>query len=94
VKFTDGKLKPIEASEGWQAFLTPGARVAHYIREQTSLCRKIGFYTSELVPHVAGNPKGNDDCSECHRKIERELKKAGKKTFYPALAETRPGSAK
>lgn len=83
----DGKLRPIEAREGWQAFLTPGARVAHYIREQTALCGKVGFYGGELVPHIAGNPKGSDDCSTCYRKVERELKKAGKKTFYPAQSE-------
>ena len=69
------QLKPIEAIEGWQAQLTPGSRVAHYTRNQMALCRRVGFYTGDLVPHIAGGPRGRDDCAACHRMIEREAEK-------------------
>jgi len=70
------QLKPIEATEGWQAEMTPGTRVFHYIRGMTSLCRRVGFYRSALVPHIAGNPKGNDDCAACYRGVEKPRKGA------------------
>lgn len=74
MKMHGDQLKPIEATEGWQATLTPSTRVAHYIRNQMALCRRVGFYRADLVPHVAGGPKGNDDCITCFRAVEREAK--------------------
>lgn len=79
------QLKPIDPSEGWQAIMTPGTRVFHYIRKQMSLCRRIGFYSSNLVPHIAGNPKGHEDCAECFRKINGET--AARKRKAKSAAE-------
>lgn len=66
----------LDATEGWMAARGFGTRRYHYIRDTLALCRGLGFYRGDLVPHVTGNPRGNEDCAKCHRKIEFERKVA------------------
>lgn len=56
---------------GWQSEMTPGTRVFHYIRNMTSLCRRVGFYRGDLVPHVTGSPRRNEDCAGCYRCLNK-----------------------
>ncbi len=57
--------------EGWQTYLTPGARKAHYIVDATSLCRKVGFYFAEVIgPLTPGNAA---DCAACRKLVQRRI---------------------
>jgi hypothetical protein len=57
--------------EGWQAEKHHAQRVYHYIVGTFSLCKKLGFYTGELMPHKG--TKGREDCAECFRRVEKRL---------------------
>jgi len=52
-------------AEGW-GVIRPGDRKAHYYREGTSLCQRVGFYTGPLDPD---NAISLDDCVACRRKL-------------------------
>lgn len=54
----------------------PGTRVYHYIRDAMALCRGLGLYRGDLVPHAPGSPKGSKDCAKCFRILQAELKEA------------------
>ncbi|MFI5300226.1 MAG: hypothetical protein ACHREM_19225 [Polyangiales bacterium] len=56
-----------DIKEGWQAEKHDAQRVYHYIHDTMSLCRKLGFYTGDLMPWT-GNAKGREDCAECYRR--------------------------
>ena len=56
-----------ESTEGW-GVIRPGDRKAHYYRDMTSLCRRVGFYTGLLE---AGGPSP-DDCVACRKELRRE----------------------
>jgi hypothetical protein len=61
------------AAEGW-GVIRPGDRKAHYYRDMTSLCRRVGFYGGPLD----GDDKpGPDDCAACRKQLDREAAKAG-----------------
>lgn len=62
----------LDTKAGWQADRHPTQRVYHYIYETMALCRGLGFYTGDLVPHIAGNPRGNEDCAKCYRLLTKE----------------------
>ena len=57
-----------EAEEGW-GVLRPGDRRFHYYREGMSLCRRVGFYRSELTPDTGTNTL---DCAACRKVLDRE----------------------
>jgi hypothetical protein len=61
-----------EATEGW-GVIRPGDRKAHYYRETTSLCRRVGFY---FGPLDAGDQPSPDDCAACRRALGKEKSKA------------------
>lgn len=50
-------------------YLTPGNRKAHYFVGSESLCRRVGFYFSEV--EKPGSPGGNKDCAQCRRLVAR-----------------------
>jgi len=53
--------------EGWQAEKHPHQRRYHYIRDTMALCRKLAFYTGDLMPFKPGVPKSSEDCAECFK---------------------------
>lgn len=55
-------------TEGWGA-IRPGDRKAHYYREGTSLCRRVGFYRDHLE---ADDFPSSDDCAACRKVLKRE----------------------
>lgn len=59
-------------TEGWQAEKVHTQRIYHYIVGTFSLCRKLGFYTGELMPDT-GKP-GREDCKACVRLLEKRKK--------------------
>jgi hypothetical protein len=56
-------------SEGW-GVIRPGDRKAHYYRDMTSLCRRVGFYTGPLDPDTF---KSAQDCAACRKALDREV---------------------
>lgn len=60
-----------QAKEGWGA-IRPGDRKAHYYRDMTSLCRRVGFYCGPLDP---GEFTSKDDCAACRKELTREAAK-------------------
>lgn len=56
-----------EKPEGWQVYLTPGNRKAHYFVGSDSLCQRVGFYLSEL--EKPGTQGGKSDCAKCRNLI-------------------------
>lgn len=67
----------LDATEGWAAQKRLSTPRYHYIRDTMALCRGIGFYHGDLVPHVTGSPRGHEDCAKCYRLIETERKTRG-----------------
>lgn len=67
----------LSVTEGWMAQKSDSTRRYHFIRETMSLCGGLGFYRGDLVPHVAGTPRGNKDCAKCYRLApkSREVKR-------------------
>lgn len=63
-----------DPSEGW-GVIRPGDRKAHYYRDMTSLCRRVGFYRGSLDPDDAPS---RDDCAGCRKVLDREAAKAAK----------------
>lgn len=61
-------------TEGW-GVIRPGDRKAHYYRDMTSLCRRVGFYQGPLDPEDKPSP---DDHAECRKMLDREHAKAAK----------------
>lgn len=61
-------MKP-EAREGWMAEKSVEHKRYHYIVETMALCRKLGFYTGELMPANPSAPKGREDCAECYKRL-------------------------
>ena len=59
--------------EGW-GVIRPGDRKAHYYRETTSLCRRVGFYQGPLDENDKPSP---DDCAACRKERLREAAKRG-----------------
>ena len=57
-----------ERSEGW-GVIRPGDRKAHYYRDRTSLCRRVGFYSGPLDPDEFKSPQ---DCAACRKQLDRE----------------------
>ena len=50
LRILDGKGWVMDDSkEGWQTTKRNEQRVYHYIRDTFSLCRKLGFYSDELM---------------------------------------------
>ena len=66
-----------ELREGWQAEKHPMQRVYHYIVDSFSLCKKLGFYLGELMPHKG--TKGSEDCNDCFRRVEKRSAKSPRK---------------
>ncbi|HXT91401.1 MAG TPA: hypothetical protein VN714_19275 [Trebonia sp.] len=60
-----------EKTEGW-GIIRPGDRKAHYYRDMTSLCRRVGFYTGPLDADDKPSP---DDCAACRKELLRETAK-------------------
>jgi hypothetical protein len=60
-----------ERSEGW-GVIRPGDRKAHYYRDMTSLCRRVGFYGGPLDPDEYKSPQ---DCAACRKQLDREQAK-------------------
>lgn len=69
------EAKAEQLTEGWQAEKHYNQRIYHYVVDTFSLCRKLGFYTGELMPD---NPqkRGPSDCKACVKKLEVRLKEA------------------
>ena len=67
-------FKPAEHAEpeGW-GVIRPGDRKAHYYRQMTSLCRRVGFYLGSLE---ADEATSRDDCTACRKVLDREKAKA------------------
>jgi hypothetical protein len=63
----------VEAKEGW-GVIRPGDRKAHYYRDMTSLCRRVGFYGGPLDPDELAS---EDDCAACRKELTREAVKKG-----------------
>jgi hypothetical protein len=61
-----------DRDEGW-GVIRPGDRRAHYYRDMTSLCRRVGFYSGPLEPDDRPSP---DDCAACRKQLGREAVKA------------------
>lgn len=59
-------------AEGW-GVIRPGDRKAHYYRDMTALCRRVGFYTGPLD---ATDEPSKDDCAACRKQRVRELASA------------------
>ena len=57
--------------EGW-GVIRPGDRKAHYYRDMTSLCRRVGFYRGPLDADDKPSP---DDCAACRKALRRETLK-------------------
>jgi hypothetical protein len=57
-----------KAAEGW-GLIRPGDRKAHYYRDAESLCRRVGFYFSQLEPDTSPS---RDDCAACRKVLTRE----------------------
>lgn len=55
-------------TEGW-GVIRPGDRKAHYYREGTALCRRVGFYRGPLE---ADEFTSKQDCAPCRRALEKE----------------------
>lgn len=66
------------AREGWQAEGALSQRKWHFIRGNTSLCGKFGFYFGEVMEGGL-KPGGEGDCAECKRRVEREIAKQNKR---------------
>ncbi len=62
---TEAEAKRIE---GW-GVIRPGDRRAHYYRDMTSLCRRVGFYTGPIDDDQDSSP---DDCAACKKERLRE----------------------
>ena len=60
-------------TEGW-GVIRPGNRIAHYYRDLTSLCRRVGFYTGPLEPDEFTSTA---DCKACRKELTREAAKRG-----------------
>jgi hypothetical protein len=58
--------------EGW-GVIRPGDRRAHYYRDMTSLCGRVGFYTGPLD---ADSFTSKDDCAACRKKLTAAQAKA------------------
>lgn len=59
-------------AEGWQDFLAPGNRVAHYFVESRSLCGRVGFYMARLSDPLTPG-KARADCAECRRLVGKRI---------------------
>ena len=55
-------------TEGW-GIIRPGDRRAHYYRDMTSLCRRVGFYTGPIDEDESPSP---DDCAACKKERLRQ----------------------
>jgi len=53
------------STEGW-GVVRPGDRRAHYYRDMTALCRRVGFYNGPLEPNTKASP---DDCAACRKRL-------------------------
>lgn len=62
-----------ERTEGW-GVIRPGDRCAHYYREMTALCRRVGFYQGPLDPDEFVSKQ---DCAACRKILTREAARAG-----------------
>jgi hypothetical protein len=61
-------------TEGW-GVIRPGDRKAHYYRDMTALCRRVGFYGGPLEPDTSTS---RDDCAACRRELTlNKSKKSG-----------------
>jgi hypothetical protein len=63
----------VSPAEGWQADKHPSQRVYHYIRNGMALCRKLGFYSGELMPEPENASHGKQDCAQCVRKLAKPV---------------------
>jgi hypothetical protein len=60
-------------NEGWQAEKHYNQRVYHYIVDSFSLCRRLGFYFGDLMPHKG--EKGREVCGLCFKRVEKRVNK-------------------
>jgi hypothetical protein len=71
--------------EGW-GVIRPGDRKAHYYRDMTSLCQRIGFYTGPVDEDTGQSSR--DDCAKCARL--RAAERESDRTRTPTKESTTP----
>jgi len=61
-----------ERKQGWQTYKSQSTRRYHFINaDGMALCRGLGFYFDEVIPHTKGQARGAEDCAKCYKLAER-----------------------
>ncbi len=69
----DNAGRPASIAEGWQAEARHHQRGFHYVRGALSLCGRLGSYRGPLVPGGLVPSVSVQDCTDCRRRVDREL---------------------